>query len=115
MRKAFQLGMLLVALACLLLVLKGANVVAQTTELRHPTWHPIQPMIAVSEGHFVKFYSADFTTLIDEFALTSQNAETFFVGNMVWSPDGSMIAIAILRDGGFHMSSKFGIGTHSKK
>jgi WD40 repeat protein len=71
---------------------------AQYNRFQEPVWHPNQNIIALTNGAKIRFYPSDFSQIIKEFALISTVTNFLRVIDMAWSPDGTMIAIAIQGD-----------------
>jgi WD40 repeat protein len=71
---------------------------AQYNRFQEPIWHPNQNIIALTNGAKIRFYPSDFSQIIKEFALISTVTNFLRVIDMAWSPDGTMIAIAIQGD-----------------
>lgn len=88
-----------IVIVVLLVMLTGwishAPVSAQYTRFQQPVWHPHEDIIALSNGVSIRLYNGDFSQLLDEFELTT--VRNPFVQNtaVAWSPDGTMLGVAI--------------------
>lgn len=82
----------------LLLVLMPYSAQAQYSRFQEPVWHPTENIIAVTNAARIRFYSSDFSELLDEYTLATIQSATLGIGEMAWSPDGTMIAVSIQGD-----------------
>lgn len=67
---------------------------AQSTRFYRVAWNPINDIIAASDGYTLGIYTSNFS-LIDSASLHGLPSDYIHAHNILWSPDGSKIAVNI--------------------
>ena len=90
-----RLLLCLVAIGGILISALCYTASAQSSPFRQPVWHPSQNVIAVSNGVSIRLYTSDFSQLLNEFELTTVRNSVIQTTAVVWSPDGTILAVSI--------------------
>jgi len=94
-QQALRFGCLVVLSTMLSFAYTPFTASAQYNRFQQPVWHPSQNIIAVSNGVSVRLYSSDFFQVLNEFELTPIRNSFIQTTAVVWSPDGTMLAVSI--------------------